>query len=214
VCRRLLSHEPLCDEALVIDVKTYLAKAILVALAAAVLCNSYQSAQADPRVSASEPTAATAPADHEGRALRPPESASGRGDLEDRPVGGGGDGWIGGYLQTLLALGAVIGLIFITRILIRRFGPSQGSIQGHQPLTVLARTNLGARRQLLIVRFGARVLLIGSGPDGLRGLCEVTDQEEVDEILKVISGSEKGPASPSGGRKRASGNPGDPEERR
>jgi flagellar biogenesis protein FliO len=89
-------------------------------------------------------------------------------------------------------LALVVGLIFITRILIRRFAPTTRVTRRDQLVGILTRTNVGPRRQLLVVRFGKRLLLVGSGPDGLSNLSEVQDREEVREMLESITGSGEG----------------------
>ena len=98
--------------------------------------------------------------------------------------GGGGDGW----WRTALALGLVVGLIFLARYLMRRLGGGAAKAGGGA-IDVLARTSVSPRQQLLLVRLGRRLLLVGSGPEGMTPLSEITDPEEVDRMLKLVETS-------------------------
>ncbi len=101
-----------------------------------------------------------------------------------------GDG--GGYewLQTLGALGIVIGLIFLTRWGLRRIGLVRHLGGRNNVLQVLATTSLSPRHQMFLVRMGGRVVLVGSGPGGLARLAEVTDPDEVAQLLAAAGNGE------------------------
>ena len=195
-------------------VKRYLIKLIVVGAVVPVLWTAQQSAWGDARGPGSPPGPASGPGEHKGKDLLPPKDPAQGGDLEDQPVGKGKDGWIGGYLQTLLALALVVALIFITRSLIRRYVPGGRIAKRDQALGILARTNVGPGRQLLVVRFGRRLLLLGSGPDGLSNLCEVRDREEADELLNSIAGSGEGAPQFPREKEGARGETSDLEKRR
>ena len=108
------------------------------------------------------------------------------GGAEDRRLGDG-PSRPGGWAQTILALAAVIGLIFLARYLLRRVGSSSPALGGGGPIRVLARANLSPKERLLLVRMGGRVLLLGSAPGGLTTLSEVTDPDEVSELLEQVA---------------------------
>jgi flagellar biosynthetic protein FliO len=118
-----------------------------------------------------------APGDTATRPVKKPESQDDK--VLSRDGGWGGDGW----LRTAGAMALVIGLIFLARYALRRFAPSAGKVTSGGKVEVLARTNLSARQQLCLVRMGRRVLLIGSGPEGMRTLSEVSDPAEVADLL-------------------------------
>jgi flagellar biogenesis protein FliO len=84
-------------------------------------------------------------------------------------------------LRTLLALGLVCALVFVSlRLLARRgfagfaFGRSAG------PVRVLQRVPLEPRRALYLIAAGKRVLLIGSGDGGAPRLIAELDPELLD----------------------------------
>ena len=84
-------------------------------------------------------------------------------------------------LRTLLALGLVCALVFVSlRLLARRglrgfgFGASQG------PVRVLQRIPLEPRRALYLIAAGKRVLLVGSGEGGAPCLIAELDPALID----------------------------------
>jgi len=87
-------------------------------------------------------------------------------------------GWSVVY-ATVLVLGLVIGGGY----LVRRFLPGVASGSGTGAVTVLARTALGPKQWVCLVRCGRRVLVIGQSGDRLTPLSEVTDGEEVAALL-------------------------------
>jgi len=119
---------------------------------------------------------APAPGDTATRPVKKPEAQDGKSLSRD-------GGWGGGWLRTAGALALVIGLIFLARFALRRFAPGVGKSAAGDRIEVVARTNLSARQQLCLVRLGRRLLLIGSGPEGMRTLAEITDPAEVADLL-------------------------------
>jgi flagellar protein FliO/FliZ len=101
-------------------------------------------------------------------------------------------------LQTLLALAVVIALIYACRYVLRRLGkgtPLGGADSG--VIEVLSRTGIGARQQLLLVRLGRRLVLVGCWPGGMAGLSEITDPAEVSALTSSVE------AGGAGGSARA-----------
>ena len=109
------------------------------------------------------------------------------GGDESRTIGGGSAGGDnpGGWLRTLGALAVVAGLIFAARWLLRRWGASGPAGQAG-PMEVLARASVAPRQQLLLVRLGKRLVLIGAGGGTMCMLAEVSDQAEVDELMRSV----------------------------
>ena len=116
---------------------------------------------------------------------------SGRTDVEGRPVPdrNGEPAAGGGWVQTLVALGIVAALIFAVRYVLRRYAGRTGGKATSNALEVLTRTPVSPRQQLLLVRLGRRLVLVGCGPEGMTPLTEVTDREEVASLLATASGS-------------------------
>lgn len=102
---------------------------------------------------------------------------------------GAGGGAIGGmyeWLQMLLAMAVVVGLIFLARYLLRRLAAAGRGVPGFGApgaAEIVSRTSAGMKHQLLVVRFGRRLVLIGVSGEGMRRLSEVTDAAEIDAIL-------------------------------
>ncbi len=90
--------------------------------------------------------------------------------------------------RTLVALAVVVVLIFVARIMLKRFGPVSGP-RKREMLDVLARATVSPRHQLLLVRVGRRVVLVGQGPSSLATLSEVTDADEVAALIEAASGA-------------------------
>ena len=119
--------------------------------------------------------------DTSGKPL-PPRSSS---DIEGRRVArkGASDG---GWFKTLGALAVVVAAIFVVRIVLRRLAGTAGMARRGQPIEVLARATIGARQQVALVRLGRRLVLVGSGPSGMSPLAEVSDPQEVADLLEQV----------------------------
>ena len=100
---------------------------------------------------------------------------------ENRNVGGSDDG-LGPWLKTLGALAVVVVLLLAIRLVLRRMGAGAAGEVGNA-LQVVGRAVVGPRQQMLLVRVGGRVVLVGLHPAGMRTLTEVTDPNEVRAIL-------------------------------
>ena len=121
-----------------------------------------------------------------------PVAPNSRDDSENRAVSSGtGRGTWSSILRTLMALAVVAGLIFALRFALKRFGGRWHGRSGAAPMSVLARTGVSARQQLLLVRLGRRLILVGSGPEGMAALAEVSDPAEVAELVQRVQGSGK-----------------------
>jgi len=138
----------------------------------------------------------TAPADGaavEIAAENAPVASLRTGELENTPLGDAfrAKGSGGGYLQTLAALAGVAGLIIAVRLLGRRRGAMGRAARGGA-MEVIARTPVGPKQQLLLVRLGRRVVLVGAGPNGFAALGEVCDAQEVNELIQAAQGASFG----------------------
>jgi flagellar protein FliO/FliZ len=90
------------------------------------------------------------------------------------------------WARTLGALALVVVLIFAARIMLKRFGPVSGR-QRRDMLDVLARAAVSPRHQMLLVRVGRRVVLVGQSPASMTALSEVTDPDEVAALIDAAS---------------------------
>ena len=124
-----------------------------------------------------------------GRATLKEKPPAGRGSQHDRAAG---DGW----LTTLGGLAAVLALVFLTAKALKRNLPA--AQQGLPPeiIQVLGHKALDYRHQIHLVRFGSRMLVLGTSQDGMRTLSEITDPVEIDYLAGLCKASE--PASVAG----------------
>ncbi len=89
-----------------------------------------------------------------------------------------------------MALAVVLGLIFLLRWLGRRFTGHSGSGHG-RAVQVVSRSLIAPRQQLMLVRIGRRLVLVGNSGTVMNPLCEITDADEVAEVLGQVQ-QEKG----------------------
>lgn len=160
------------------------------AVSAAVLALS---AAGGPATAASTAPAA-APAQPRAKAGGPesrPVAPAEAGDVEGGRVSRDSGGSVGGWLRTLAALAIVVVLIFAVRWVLRRLAPGARARRLPEAVEVLARTSVSARQQLLLVRLGRRLVLVGCGPEGMSTLSEVTDADEVSALLAGAGGARR-----------------------
>ncbi|MFA9478660.1 FliO/MopB family protein [Phycisphaerales bacterium AB-hyl4] len=91
-------------------------------------------------------------------------------------------------LNTLTALGIVIGLILFLRWAWTKLS-GQPTVRPSPVIEVLARTPVAPRNHILIVRIGNRVLIVGDSANGLRTLANVDDPEEIADLLTAVTAS-------------------------
>ena len=128
-------------------------------------------------------------------------STSGEGDSpvgDDRPLGatpsdsqllGPSDtyrqdgSWI---LSTLTSLGLVIALILLARWGWTKMGGTVAT-RSSSVVEVLSRTTVAPRNQVLLLRVGGRVLVVGDSSAGLRTLANIEDPDEVANVLEAVT---------------------------
>ena len=95
-----------------------------------------------------------------------------------------------GALRTAGALTLVIVLLLATRSVMKRFG---GPLTGGRPsgvLQVLARFPIGRGQHLVLLQLGRRIVLVHQAKTGMTSLSEVSDPDEVAQLLaRVEAGS-------------------------
>ncbi len=114
------------------------------------------------------------------------------GGDESRRVGRGSDNdKSDGWLRTLGALAVVAALIFAARWFLRRWGAA-GTTSLTGPMEVIAKASVAPHQQLLLVRLGKRLVLIGTGSGAMSTLAEVTDPAEVNELMQAVKSAKDG----------------------
>ncbi len=85
----------------------------------------------------------------------------------------------------LFSVLAVCGLFCAALYLVKKYLPGHRQLFNHPAVEVLGRTHLDQKRSVTLIRVGKRVLVVGVSPDEMRALSEITDEEEITEIMEV-----------------------------
>ena len=97
-------------------------------------------------------------------------------------------GSVGYIVQTLISLGLVIGIMFAIKWGYSR-ATGQVATTNTQVVQVLGRTSIAPRNHVILLRVGSRILICSDSTHGTRTLSEITDPEEVAQILAQTSAS-------------------------
>ncbi len=100
---------------------------------------------------------------------------------ESTPIG---SGWV---LNTVTALGIVLACILLLRMLLTRAAGAKAATGQGPMVEVLSRVSVAPRNHILLVRLNNRVLAVGDSPAGLRTLADISDPEEVADILTTVT---------------------------
>jgi flagellar biogenesis protein FliO len=85
------------------------------------------------------------------------------------------------------ALAVVLGAMYVTHQVWKRLGMPGSANRAAGSLQVLSRLNLSPRQQLVLVRVGRRVVLVGNSGTQMNALCEIGDPEEAGELLGLAA---------------------------
>jgi flagellar biogenesis protein FliO len=141
-------------------------------------------------------------APQEGRALGRPAGLLGRrggGGVDGSPDGAGTlDPRVGEIARVGWALGAVVALLLLLRVMLRRMGgPLTGGRRPSGVLEVLARFPVARAQQLVLLKLCGRVVLLHQTRTGMTTLSEVSDPDEVAALLARVESA--GGVSGAGG---------------
>jgi flagellar biogenesis protein FliO len=101
----------------------------------------------------------------------------------------------GGWWTTAGGLVAVLALIFLVAKVVQKSVPAARKSLPSEVVQVLGRRPLDYRHTIHLVRFGSRLLMLGTSQEGVTTLSEITDQVEIDYLAGLCQPSE--PASVS-----------------
>jgi len=87
------------------------------------------------------------------------------------------------WLSLVAPLAVVLLVICLVFWAVRKYVPGMRRLAGSSAVRVLARTYLSPRQSVTLVKVGRRVLVVGQSADRLSGLGEISDGEEVSELL-------------------------------
>ena len=88
--------------------------------------------------------------------------------------------------RVTLALGAVVGLIFLLRVGAKRAFPGAVGVRSIPSIKVLSRSVITHRQSLLLIQVGKRLLVVGDSGAQLNPLCEISSEEEVAALLGQV----------------------------
>lgn len=116
-------------------------------------------------------------------ATQPARSATAGG-----PSAGGGGGAPGqlDWPRVLVSLGAVIGLIVLMRVAMKKWLGAAAVGGAGRSVRVLGRTVLGPRQQVLLLQVGRRVVVMADSAGQLSALAQITDADEVAALIGSV----------------------------
>jgi len=82
-----------------------------------------------------------------------------------------------------IAMAVVLGAIFISQKVWRRMGMPGVAGRAAGAMQVVSRLSISPKQQLLLVRVGKRVVLVGNSGTQMNTLCEIADPEEAAGLL-------------------------------
>lgn len=130
---------------------------------------------------------ATLPAiEHE--AIRPGAAADGVGKEKevrpsDVPTG------VSTVVQVAAAMGVVLAIIFVGRMLVRKYVPGVASGNGKGVLEVLARYPVGKSQSVVLLRIGSQIVALNQTKEASHSILVISEPEEVASILGQIQGT-------------------------
>ena len=98
------------------------------------------------------------------------------------------------YSRVLGALAAVLGLIFLLRWCGRFFFPSTGGRHSSRAVEVIARSPLSPKQQIMLIRVGRRLIVVGDSGSQMNPLCELSDPDEVAALVGQLHDDKLAPA--------------------
>ena len=151
-----------------------------------------------------EPGARVPPTVRQASAGRPlgkvaandPAAATAADAAADRSLASGSEpssAFMGQVVPTALALGAVIGVIFIARALVKRFGNRLGG--GKRPsgvVEVLARYPFARGHHIVLIKVGRRIIVTHQSAQGITTLSEFTSHAEVADLMARCEAGARG----------------------
>ncbi len=101
----------------------------------------------------------------------------------------------GYWSQVLLALGVVIVLILVLRSVSKRMFSLSGGPGSSKAMSVLARVTISPKQQLMILKVGRRLVVVANCGTQMNPLCQITDAEEVAELVSQTAAERGGSVS-------------------
>ena len=99
--------------------------------------------------------------------------------------------------RLVLALAVVLAAIFVSHQVWKRAGMPGAPGRGSGALQVVSRLNVAPRQQVLLIRVGRRLVLVGNSGTQMNPLCEIDDAEEAALLLGQTAVEREGSVSSS-----------------
>ena len=97
----------------------------------------------------------------------------------------GSSGW--SFLRDVWPLMAVLLLIGGMAFILKKFMPARGLLAGSEALKIVARTHVAPKQQVVLVKLGRRLVLIGVSPERMSALSSIDDPDQVAMLLGEIA---------------------------
>jgi flagellar biogenesis protein FliO len=88
--------------------------------------------------------------------------------------------------QVAWALGVVLVVILVARVIAKRYFGVTGAARGTRAVQVLSRSPVSPRQQLVLLRVGRRLLVVADGGGQMTTLSEITDADEVAALIGQV----------------------------
>lgn len=138
------------------------------------------------------PTAASEEKEIAARDGRKVATATATGQkTETAPRGSGG--W--SLMRDMWPLLTVLLLIGGMAMVLRRYMPARRLLGGSDVLKIVARTHVSPKQQLVLVKLGRRLVLLGVSPERISSLSTVEDSDQVAMLLGEIASGQPGSIS-------------------
>jgi flagellar biogenesis protein FliO len=127
---------------------------------------------------ASPASASTADQAMENQSLRISDADSKTESIRATPTGPVSSG-AGDLSRIAIALVIVIGVILLLRSGIKHMTAMPGSGRSGKLVTVLSRSVVSPRQQVLVLQVGKRLIVVGDSGGRMTALCEISDPDEI-----------------------------------
>ena len=89
-------------------------------------------------------------------------------------------------LRPMLALLAVLAAIMLLAYAFRRWVVKTPRHRHHPAIEILARSAIGPRQSLCLIKLGPQLVLVGISPNHLASLCTIEDPEDIAQIRGLV----------------------------
>jgi flagellar biosynthetic protein FliO len=99
------------------------------------------------------------------------------------------------YPRVLAALGIVIALILVLRWFGKYFFPTAPSRGSSRAVEVISRSPLSPKQQIVLIRVGRRLVVVGDSGSQMNPLCEISDPDEIAALVGQLRDEKTSPTT-------------------